>query len=37
MPDADPEEQFSSGNISGYSGGAYPTARTFALNLKMKF
>lgn len=37
LPDADPEEQFSSGNISGYSGGAYPTTRTFALNLKLKF
>lgn len=37
LPDADPEEQFSSGNISGYQGGAYPTARTFALNVKLKF
>lgn len=37
MPDADPEEQFSSGNISGYQGGAYPTTRTFAINLKLKF
>jgi len=37
LPDADPEEQFSSGNISGYQGGAYPTARTFALNIKLKF
>lgn len=37
MPDADPEEQFSSGNISGYQGGAYPTTRTFALNFKLKF
>lgn len=37
LPDADPEEQFSSGNISGYQGGAYPTARTFALNFKLKF
>jgi TonB-linked SusC/RagA family outer membrane protein len=35
LPYADPEEGFSAGNIQGYSGGAYPTARTFGFNLKL--
>jgi outer membrane receptor protein involved in Fe transport len=37
IPYADPEEGFSSGNIQGYQGGAYPTTRTFGLNFNFKF
>ena len=38
LPYADPEEGFASGNTaSGYQGGAYPTARTYGFNLKVKF
>jgi hypothetical protein len=34
LPYADPEESISSGNLQGYQSGAYPTTRTFTLNLK---
>jgi hypothetical protein len=38
IPYSDPEEIVSSGNTAiGYQGGAYPTARTFAFNVKLKF
>jgi TonB-linked SusC/RagA family outer membrane protein len=37
LPYSDPEEGLSSGNIQGYQVGAYPTVRTFALNLKLNF
>jgi hypothetical protein len=38
LPYADPEEIVSSGNYAlGYMSGAYPTARTFAFNLKLRF
>jgi len=38
LPYADPEEIISSGNAAlGYMGGAYPTARTFAFNVKLRF
>ncbi len=37
LPYSDPEEGLSSGNLQGYQVGAYPTTRTFALNLKLKF
>jgi len=38
LPYADPEEIISSGNVAlGYMGGAYPTARTFAFNVKFRF
>ncbi len=37
LPYADPEETLSSGNLQGYQGGAYPTTRTFALNLRLRF
>lgn len=37
IPYADPEEGFSSGNIQGYQGGAYPTTRTFGMNFNFKF
>jgi hypothetical protein len=37
LPYADPEEIIVSGNLQGYQSGAYPTTRTFAINLKLKF
>ena len=36
VPYADPEENLSSGNISGYQSGSYPTVRTIGLNVKIK-
>ena len=36
LPYADPEESISSGNLQGYQSGAYPTTRTFTLNLRMR-
>jgi TonB-linked SusC/RagA family outer membrane protein len=35
LPYSDPEEAMSSGNLQGYQGGAYPTVRTFAFNIKL--
>lgn len=38
LPDADPEEGNSSGNLGlGYQGGAYPTTRTLGANLRLSF
>lgn len=37
LPHADPEEGISSGNVQGYQGGAYPSVRTFGVNLNAKF
>ena len=37
MPYADPEEGISSGNVQGYQGGAYPSVRTFGVNINAKF
>lgn len=37
LPYADPEEGMSSGNVQGYQTGAYPTARTFGFNAKVRF
>ncbi len=37
LPYSDPEETISSGNLQGYQGGAYPTTRTIAFNLKLRF
>jgi len=37
LPYADPEESISSGNLQGYQSGAYPTTRTFAFNVKLRF
>ncbi|HET9429684.1 MAG TPA: SusC/RagA family TonB-linked outer membrane protein, partial [Chitinophagaceae bacterium] len=37
LPHADPEESISAGNLQGYQGGAYPSVRTFAFNVKLKF
>lgn len=37
LPDADPEDGFSSGNVQGYQGGAYPTVRVMGFNLNVKF
>lgn len=37
LPYSDPEETMSAGNLQGYQGGAYPTVRSFAFNLKFKF
>ncbi len=37
LPNADPEDGISSGNIQGYQVGSYPTVRTFGANLKFRF
>jgi hypothetical protein len=37
LPYADPEDNLSAGNLQGYQSGAYPTIRTFTLNLKLNF
>lgn len=37
LPDADPEDAPSSGNIQGYQVGSYPLYRTYGFNLKFKF
>jgi hypothetical protein len=38
LPYADPEDIISSGNAAlGYQVGSYPTARTYAFNLKLRF
>ncbi len=37
LPDADPEDGLSSGNIQGFQVGAYPTYRTLGFNLKFQF
>jgi TonB-linked SusC/RagA family outer membrane protein len=37
LPYSDPEEGFSSGNIQGLQGGAYPTTRVVGVNLNFKF
>ena len=36
LPYADPEETISAGNLQGYQGGAYPSVRTFAFNVKLR-
>lgn len=37
LPNSDPEENLSSGNIQGYQSGAYPTTRSIAFNVRLKF
>jgi len=37
IPYSDPEDGLSSGNLQGIQEGSYPTVRTVALNLKVKF
>ena len=37
LPDADPEDGLSAGNLKGYQVGSYPTVRTFGVNLNVKF
>jgi hypothetical protein len=37
LPYADPEEAISAGNLQGYQGGAYPSVRSFAFNVKFRF
>lgn len=37
LPYADPEEGLSAGNLQGIQEGAYPTVRTIAFNLKLRF
>lgn len=37
LPYADPEENISSGNLQGYQGGAYPSIRTVAFNVRFRF
>lgn len=37
LPDADPEDGLSSGNVQGYQVGSYPSVRTVGVNLNLKF
>lgn len=37
LPDADPEDNISAGNIQGYQGGSYPTTRNIGFNVKLRF
>lgn len=37
LPNADPEDGLSFGNVQGYQVGSYPTVKTFAFNLKVRF
>jgi TonB-linked SusC/RagA family outer membrane protein len=37
LPYSDPEENLSSGNIQGYQSGSYPTTRSLAFNVRVKF
>ncbi|HEV7620976.1 MAG TPA: SusC/RagA family TonB-linked outer membrane protein, partial [Flavisolibacter sp.] len=37
LPFADPEETIGAGNVQGYQVGAYPSVRTLAFNLKLRF
>ncbi len=37
LPYADPEDQISAGNLQGYQTGAYPNARNFGFNVKLRF
>ncbi len=37
LPEADPEDQISAGNLQGIQIGSYPTARIYGLNLKFRF
>jgi len=37
LPDADPEEGPSSGNIQGFQVGSYPTYRIYGFNVNVKF
>lgn len=37
LPNADPEDGMSAGNVQGYQVGSYPTARIFGVNLNVKF
>lgn len=37
LPYADPEEMIGAGNLQGYQVGAYPSVRTLAFNVKLRF
>ena len=37
IPDSDPEENLSAGNVQGYQSGAYPTTRSIGFNVKLLF
>ena len=37
LPDADPEDTISSGNIQGYQGGSYPATQNIGFNVKLRF
>lgn len=37
LPYADPEDMISAGNYQGYQGGVYPTTRTIAFNVRLRF
>ncbi len=37
LPYADPEDMISAGNFQGYQGGVFPTTRSIALNVRLRF
>ena len=37
LPDADPEDGLSNGNLRGFQVGSYPTYRTYGFNLRVNF
>lgn len=37
LPNSDPEENLSSGNVQGYQSGAYPTTRAIGFNVRLRF
>jgi TonB-linked SusC/RagA family outer membrane protein len=37
LPYADPEDMISAGNFQGYQGGVFPTTRSIAFNVKLRF
>lgn len=37
IPNSDPEENLSAGNVQGYQSGAYPTTRSIGFNVKLLF
>lgn len=37
LPYADPEDMISAGNYQGYQGGVFPTTRTLAFNVRLRF
>jgi hypothetical protein len=37
LPNADPEDGLSFGNVQGYQVGSYPSVRNYTFNLKVRF